>query len=79
MQINEAAARKIRKILAQLVGVQVEAVAWIQRSTNLEFAAFVVRGPHDEEKVLEFLTDPRCHYAVTRQTASRIFIEAVQQ
>lgn len=76
MELNEQAARRVRKIISQLTGLQVESVPFIQRRENLEFAALVLRTEGDETTALEWLTEPRNPYRVTRQTPTRIFIAA---
>lgn len=79
MGINEQVARKVRKAIHMITGLQVDAVAWVRRETNTEFAALVYRSEHDYETALEFLTNPRTSggFNVTRETATRIFIEYV--
>jgi hypothetical protein len=73
--INEAAAKKIRKIISEGTGLEIHSVAFIHRTTNLEFAAIVIRTSYDRQRAEEFLTDPRCPFMVTRETPTRIFIE----
>lgn len=59
----------------------VDSVAWVQRSTDGEFAAFVVADPKEtdfawqRERVYEFMSDPQNPFFITRETATRIFIE----
>lgn len=76
--LNEAAARKTRQMIKQFTGLRVESVAFIQRGCNLEFAAIIVHSDRERTAAEEFLTDPRCPFVVTRETATRIFIAGVE-
>lgn len=77
--INEAVAKQMRKLIADRFGLWVESVAWIRRQTETEFAAIVVRNERDEERAMEFLTDPRCPVTISRQTATRWFIQSARE
>lgn len=61
----------------------VEAVSEMARHSEGEFAAFVVADPKDvdfawqRERAYDFITDPDCPFRLSRETATRIFIEYV--
>lgn len=72
MMMDEKVAKRLRATLRS-VGLDVESVAWIARSEDLEFAAIRVPNERPEryEQVLEFLTDPRNPLRVTREHVGR--------
>lgn len=75
--LKDKVAKSTRAIIKAGTGLDVQSVAWIDRSDDLEFAQIVVRNAYDRTRAEEFLTDPRCPFVVSRQTATRIFIAAV--
>ena len=75
-QLNEQAARNARKVIGRLTGLRVESVSWINRTTNLTFAALVVYDQEQYMRALDWLTDPRNPFIVVKETPTRIFIAA---
>lgn len=72
-QAREAAATTARTTLREY-GFDAEAVAWIREQADGEFAALPKWA--QEERVLEFLTDPRnTTIEFSRETKTRIFVK----
>lgn len=70
----ETIAKRLRATLRS-VGFETEAVSWIKRSEDTEFAAIVCpTAPGFEDvylRALDFLTDPRQPMRVTREHVGR--------
>lgn len=64
--------RAMRAMLRK-AGFHVEAVAYVQRHEDTEFAAIVCMPevPEQYDRVLEFFTDPRCPFKITRERVGR--------
>lgn len=71
-QAHEQAASIARKVMREL-GFSVNAVAQIRQQNDGEFASVF---KYQEEKLMEFLTDPRnTTIEYSRETKSRIFVK----
>lgn len=79
--ITIAQAEKATRAMLRRNGFETESVAWVQRTTDREFAAIVISNnwPEKYEEALELLTRPGCPLNVTRERVgkydTRIFIE----
>jgi hypothetical protein len=71
-QAHEVAANNARRVMRQM-GLTVHAVAQVRQQEEGEFASL---DKWEEERVLEFLTDPRnTTVEYSRETKTRIFVK----